>query len=200
MPEQEPNRSRVSRCGVAVGCVEPISTAGDSQDPRADAALGCPWLGGAGMLLPARTSHTEGAKPALGNCPSGSTGATDAHSIGWCPIHALGWMPDPRPEPAPKPPRLQPAPPGWSGPPSPALLHPPQQRWGWEGGWWREPAPRLEGSTARNSTCASAARPGHVPAPHPPQPGHFVTSDVSDGPSENHQTRSVSYPTSSKRV
>lgn len=53
-----------------------------------------------------------------------------------------------------------------------------------------------------------------APTPHPPgqgtsvrtrqaeasPPGHLVTSDVSGGPSNNHQTCSSSYPTSSKRV
>lgn len=197
--EQEPSCSHASRCGVAVGSAEPVSTVGDSQDPRVDAALGCPWLGRSWDAAPCQEiTHRRD------QTRSGELSRWE-HWGRRCPLKWL--VPDPHPGPAPSQP---PSPPGCSqclqaGPahpprPSPALLHPPQQRWGWESGWWREPAPRLEGSTARNSTCGSAARPGHVPAPHPPQPGHFVTSDVSDGPGENHQTRSVSYPTSSKRV
>jgi len=166
------------------------STAGVGPDPRAATAPG--W-GGAGMLLPSpvQTLSRHFVSRKDQTCP---------------PWEHPGHRHRPK-HPVPDPP------PGWGregwwgiqpGPP-PGSLHRPRQTGSREGGRWCGPAPCLEGGTARNSTRTSASRPGHVPAP-PSAPAaarrrSLVTvTSVSDGPSENHQTRSISYPTSSKRA
>lgn len=72
-------------------------------------------------------------------------------------------------------------------------------------GQWRVVRTNLEGSMARNSTCTSASWSEYIPLPphtccgQAQHPGHCHVRQ-SNGPSKNHQTCSISDPTSSKQV